>query len=53
MKLLDSVLLSLSVVFIIIGAYEVMAAGLGAAYGPLMLSLLLFFWYVYRKKFRK
>jgi hypothetical protein len=50
MKLFDMILLSLGVVFIIIGAYEVMAAGLTHAYGSLMLALLLFFWYTYRKK---
>lgn len=50
MKLFDTLLLSLGVVFIIIGTYEVMAVGLGNAYGSLMLALLLFFWFTYRKK---
>ena len=50
MKLFDIVLLSLGVVFIIIGAYEVMAAGLGHAYTSLMLAMLMFFWFTYRKK---
>ena len=50
MKLFDTVLLSLGVVFIIIGAYEVMASGLGQAYGFLMLAMLMFFWFTFRKK---
>ena len=50
MKLFDIVLLSLGVVFIIIGMYEVMAYGLGRAYSFLMLAMLSFFWFTYRKK---
>jgi hypothetical protein len=50
MKLFDIVLLSLGVVFIIIGAYEVMAVGLGQAYSSLMLAMIMFFWFTYRKK---
>lgn len=50
MKLFDTLLLSLGVVFIIIGAYEVMTRGLGHAYIFLMTSLLSFFWFTYRKK---
>ena len=50
MKLFDTILLSLGVVFIIIGAYEVMAAGLGQAYTSIMLAMLMFFWFTYRKK---
>lgn len=49
MKLFDTLLVSLGVVFIIIGIYEVMAAGLARAYGPLMMALLLIFWFTYRK----
>ena len=52
MKLSDALLLSLSVVFIIVGAYEVMTVGLGMAYPSLMLAMLLFFWFAYRKKTR-
>ena len=52
MKLSDALLISLSVAFIIIGAYEVMTVGLGMAYPSLMLALALFFWFVYRKKNR-
>jgi hypothetical protein len=49
MKLVDILLLSLAVVFIIIGAYEVMAVGLGHAYWSIMISLILFFAYKMRK----
>lgn len=50
MKLVDVLLLSLAVVFIIVGAYEVMTVGLGNAYWALMLSLILFFAYSIRKR---
>ncbi len=52
MKLFDTILLSLSVVFIIISAYEVMAAGLAHAYTWVMIALLLMFWFTYRKLFK-
>jgi hypothetical protein len=52
MKLFDTVLLSLGVVFIIIGMYEVMAAGLGNAYIFIMMAILSFLWFTYRKKSR-
>jgi hypothetical protein len=52
MKFFDILLLSLGAVFIIIGAYEVIAVGLQRAYGSLMMALLLFFWFTYRKKSR-
>jgi hypothetical protein len=50
MKLFDTILLSLGVVFIIIGAYEVMSAGLGQAYTSIMLAMIMFFWFTYRKR---
>jgi hypothetical protein len=50
MKLADILLLSLAVVFIIIGIYEIMALGTGQAYWAIMLSIVFFFLYVYRKK---
>lgn len=50
MKLVDVLLLSLTVVFIIVGAYEVMTVGLGSAYWAIMLSLVLFFAYSIRKR---
>jgi hypothetical protein len=50
MKLFDIILLSLAVVFIIIGIYEVMAYGAGKAYWAIMLAVLFFFYYTYRKR---
>jgi len=50
MKLLDSILISLAVGFLIIGIYEVMRFGLGNAYWALMTSLVLFFVYSLRKR---
>ena len=49
MKLLDTIIISLAVVFIIIGIYEVMSVGLGQAYWALMLAIVLYFVYDYRK----
>ena len=49
MKLFDTLLVSLGLVFIIVGCYEIMAVGLTQAYGPLMLALLCIFWFTYRK----
>lgn len=43
MKLIDTILLSLAVVFLIIGIHQVMTVGFGNAYWALMLALLLFF----------
>ncbi|MFM8914565.1 MAG: hypothetical protein ACKOE6_16855 [Flammeovirgaceae bacterium] len=50
MKLLDVVLLSLAAGFVIIGIYEVMTLGIGHAYWSIMLSMILFFAYNYRKR---
>ena len=50
MKLIDTLILSLAVVFIIIGIYEVMTVGLGEAYWAVMLAIILFFVYTLRKK---
>jgi hypothetical protein len=50
MKLTDIILLSLAAGFIIIGIYEVMVVGIGQAYWAIMLSIILFFLYTYRKK---
>ena len=50
MKLVDMLLLSLAVVFVIIGIYETMTRGIGHAYWSVMLSILFFFIYTYRKK---
>ena len=53
MKLVDTIIISLSVVFIIISAYEVMTVGLAEAYTWLMIALMLMFWFTYRKLFNK
>lgn len=50
MKLADVLLLSLAAAFIIIGIYELIAVGFGSAYWAIMLSVILFFIYTYRKK---
>jgi hypothetical protein len=50
MKLVDTLLLSLAAAFIIIGTYEVMVVGMEKAYWAIMLSVILFFIYTYRKK---
>jgi len=52
MKLLDTVLLSLAVAFLIMGVYEVMTAGLAFAYSFLMPSIILLLWFLYRKRSR-
>lgn len=52
MKLVDVIILSLAVVFIIIGMYETMRWGIGHSYWSLMLAMILFFYYNYRKKSR-
>ncbi len=49
MKLFDTILVALGFVFIIIGVYEAVVAGIAHAYGPLMLALLIIFWFTYRK----
>lgn len=49
MKLLDYILFSLAVAFLVIGIYETMVLGIGRAYGIFMLSLGLLFVYSYRK----
>ncbi|MFZ6000964.1 MAG: hypothetical protein ACOYW3_10675 [Bacteroidota bacterium] len=52
MKLTDAIILSLSVVFIIIGIYETMKWGIGHSYWSLMMATLLFFYFNYRKRTR-
>lgn len=53
MKLVDVLILSLAVVFIIIGIYEIMVSGIGGGYWSVMLAVLLFFYYNYRKQSSK
>ncbi len=43
MKLIDTILLSLAVAFLIIGIHQTMTVGFGNAYWAIMLALLLFF----------
>ena len=50
MNLVDVLLLSLATVFIIIGIHQTMLVGFGNAYWALMLALILFFVYNYRKR---
>ena len=50
MKLIDVLLLSLAVAFLIIGIDQIMTLGLGKAYWAIMLSLILYFAFNLRKK---
>ena len=50
MNLINAILLSLAAGFIIIGIYETMVSGFGKAYWAIMVSVILFFAYTYRKK---
>lgn len=50
MKLPEVLLLSLAVVFIIIGIHQVMTVGFGKAYWALMGALLFFFLYNLRRR---
>lgn len=50
MKLTDVLILSLAAVFTIIGIYEIMRFGMGSGYWGVMLAVVLFFWYNYRKQ---
>jgi hypothetical protein len=50
MKLVDALLLSLAAAFVIIGMYEMMALGVAQGYWAIMVSIVLFFYYGYRKK---
>jgi hypothetical protein len=52
MKLSDIILLSLAVGFLIIGIHQTMTLGIGQAYWALMLTMVLFFVIVLRKKKR-
>jgi hypothetical protein len=50
MRLPDILLLSLSVVFVIIGVHQIMTVGFGNAYWAIMLSLLFLFLFNFRKR---
>jgi hypothetical protein len=50
MKLIDVLLLSFAVAFLIIGIHQTMTLGFGKAYWAIMLSVILYFVYILRKK---
>jgi len=50
MKLVDMLLLSLAAFFVIAGIYETMAVGIGHSYWLIMMAVMLFFIYTFRKK---
>lgn len=50
MKLLDAIILSLAAGFFIIGVHQTITVGLMYSYWLLMLSLLLLYFFQYRKK---
>lgn len=50
MNLINSLLLSLAAAFVVIGIYEMMALGPSQGYWAIMVSVVLFFLYLYRKK---
>jgi hypothetical protein len=49
-KLSDVIIISLAVVFIIIGIHQTMVAGFADSYWAVMLALILFFVYSLRKR---
>lgn len=49
MKLVDIIILSLAAFFVIIGIYETMTVGIGQAYWEVMMAIMLFFIYTFRK----
>jgi len=49
-KLVDVIILSLAVVFIIVGIHQVITIGFGKAYWAVMLALIFFFIFTLRKK---
>jgi hypothetical protein len=49
MKLLEIILISLAVVFVIIGMYEIMTLGPSHGYWAVMLAMIFFFAYYLRK----
>jgi hypothetical protein len=50
MKLVDVLVLSVAIAFLIIGIHQTMALGFEKAYWALMLALILYFVYNLRKK---
>ncbi len=52
MRLLETILLALSVVFLVIGAHQIATRGLAQSYWLLMLAILLFYGYGFLKNKR-
>jgi hypothetical protein len=52
MKLVDVLVLSLAVAFLIIGIHQTMTVGIENAYWAIMLSVALYFVFILRKKKR-
>jgi len=50
MKLWDTILLSLTAAFLIIGIDEFISQCMSFAYPFLMLAIIFFFWFTYRKR---
>ena len=50
MKLADVILISLAAAFLIMGIHQVITVSFGKAYWLIMLSTMLLFIYLYRKK---
>jgi len=50
MRLTDAILLSLAAGFLIIGIHQTITVGFGNAYWAIMLSVVLFFVYSFKKK---
>jgi hypothetical protein len=50
MKLVDLLILSLAVAFLIIGIHQIMTVGFASAYFVIMLALVMFFLYSLRKR---
>jgi hypothetical protein len=50
MKLIDILILSVAAFFVIIAIYEIITVGIGQAYWLVMMAVMLFFVYTYRKK---
>jgi hypothetical protein len=53
MRLADIIILSLAVVFLIIGIDQIMVLGFASAYWAIMLALVLFFMYNLRRRKKK
>lgn len=49
MKLVDALLLSLSLALMIVGIHQSLTVGIGASYPVFMLAVTLLFWFQYRK----